>query len=372
MCWKATGDWFEWAVNQILHENTWERPSLLVITANGRAFSFVSEQSRFGILAELETRNIWVDNVTFFSEWPGSDRKWLLPQWPEMVADVLTAEGLARARIAVDASHGALQETAKLLPDLQIVPAGVELNGLRLVKHEGEIVVMRQALGLCDWMMGHYREEIRPGRLIDELDYSMAARMVVEAARRFAGEHFTITKLYTQSGPPGWSKGDRAPTGRVIKPNATAIATLVVRLNSMTTELTRPFLVGRDPQLARLFDGALAAQEAAAEQAFTGNPICAMHAAAQRVLNDVSEREGFGDWLQLRMGHPIGQTMHEFPSDTATNERPLIEHELYSLEPGLYPLRASPARFADPYWITSAGAEQISTTTKDRAWFTLD
>ena len=39
-------------------------------------------------------------------------------------------------------------------------------------------------------MIDAYREELRPGRLLSEIDYVVSARVTAEAARRLPGEGF--------------------------------------------------------------------------------------------------------------------------------------------------------------------------------------
>jgi Xaa-Pro aminopeptidase len=365
-------DWVEWVSNHPVGELPWERPTLAVVTAEGRVIAFFSEQSRFGVLAEQARGTLWADRVTFFSEWPDSGRNgWLLNQWPEMVADVLAAEGLGKARLGVDGAPPALAAAAGRLPGLEVVTVGEAMRSLRWVKHPDEITVMREAASLSDWAIGVYREEIRPGRLLDELDFTVSARLSVEAARRAPGEQFVISRLFTLSGAGAAApKGDGAPTGRVVEENV-ALPTLATRLNGLAMELTRPFLMSRCEQLARLFDGARAAQEAAIEVAVAGRPVREMHAAAQRVTQQVVEREGFADCLQIRMGHGMGVTQHDFPDDTPLNERPLIENEVYAIEPGVYIPQVGAFRFSDPVVVGAREPEQLTQVSKDRDWLTL-
>ena len=110
---------------------------------------------------------------------------------------------------------------------------------------------MRAAAALSDWAMAAYREEMKPGRLLAELDYRICERLAVEAARRVPGENYVISRLRTLSGPTSaCPHGDDRPTGRRVEPNSIAITTLVTRLNGLSMELTRPFLVGAPPEEA--------------------------------------------------------------------------------------------------------------------------
>jgi Xaa-Pro aminopeptidase len=67
-------------------------------------------------------------------------------------------------------------------------------------------------------------------------------------------------------------------------------------------------------------------------EVIVGTPVAEVDAAAQRVI----EQHGFGEHIMHRTGHGMGIAGHEFPEDMAFNYRPLIEHEVYSCEPGVY------------------------------------
>ena len=70
---------------------------------------------------------------------------------------------------------------------------------------------MREAASLADWTQAQYRENIRPGRLVQELDAAMAALAYAEAARRFPGEELQMS-CFTLSGPASAAPhGDGAP-----------------------------------------------------------------------------------------------------------------------------------------------------------------
>ncbi|WP_245362177.1 ribosomal protein L16 [Rhizobium sp. NXC14] len=47
---------------------------------------------------------------------------------------------------------------------------------------------MREIAGLTDWLQDRYQENIRPGRLLMELDMMMGAEFAREAARRLPAQ----------------------------------------------------------------------------------------------------------------------------------------------------------------------------------------
>ncbi len=333
----TTADWFEWASNHEPREYAWERPFLLIVPMEGPSIAFLSEQSR--LLADLEASHgtLWAD---------------------------LTERKLQRARIGLDSSGGAMAEVQKLLPGLEIRPCGLSLRALRRIKHSEELETMQVAAALSDWAMAAYREELRPGQLLAELDYRICERLAVEAARRVPGDNYAINRLKTLSGTnSACPHGDDKPTGRRVEPDAIAITTIVTRLNGVAMELTRPWLVGTPPDEAvKLFDCVSRAHAAALEAAVPGLPVSGIQRAAERIFQHTQWR----DWFRLRAGHGIGVVLHDFPHDMAFERRPLEKDETYAIEPGIYLGHLGGMRFADTVVIGTGGAEQLTRAPKDR------
>jgi Xaa-Pro aminopeptidase len=330
----TSADYFQFATNFNVDIETWERPILCVVPRNGEPFAILNELStnhwRFG----AETQRLWVQDASFYSEHPRVQfRTPLIPQWSQMVAAKLEQAGLHRARVGADALGGLLARTAELLPHLRLEDAGGRLRQLRLVKHQEEIAAMRAAAALSDWVQDRYRENIRPGRLVQELDMRMAALMAEEAARRFPGEDLEIY-CGTLSGPASCAPhGDGRSCGAIVEQGHVLVNMVLPRLNGLYIENERTWFCGKPSQRQiQLFDAALAANEAACQAAIAGNPVCAIDAAAQ----DSFERAGVAALIRHRTGHGLGIADHDFPVDMAFNMSPMIERQVFSVEPGIY------------------------------------
>jgi Xaa-Pro aminopeptidase len=364
-------DWVEWASNHAVTALSWERPFLLVVSSDGGSFALMPELSRHGTAAEQRRGTLWVERIEYYAESPAAATSgWISTQWHEMVVSSLQTAGLTRARIGADALNDALSSASRLLPELRVSKAGPALRALRWVKHPDEISTMRTCAELSDWAMDAYREELRPGRLLAEVDYLLSAKLAVEAARRLPGENFSIGRLMTLSGSASAAPhGDGAPNGKVLESNAVANTTIVTRLNGMSMELSRPWLVGRaDADLQRMFDCARAAQQAGIEAAVAGRAVAGIHSAAQAVF----DRAGLGEHLRLRAGHGIGVVMHDFPEDVPFERRPLVEHETYVIEPGLYVSGVGAFRFADAIVVGASEAERLTRCRNTRSTQTLN
>jgi Xaa-Pro aminopeptidase len=328
-------DFFQFATNFHTDVQTWERPVLCVVPRSGEPFAVLNELSTNHWRFTEEAQHLWVTDAVFYAEHPRvASRAPLVSQWGELVAARLKQHGLARSRIGVDAPGGPLARVPALLPHLRIEVVTAECRALRLVKHPEEIALMREIAALSDWVQDRYRENIRPGRLTQELDMSMAALMAEESARRFPGEHLEIMRCWTLSGPASCAPhGDGRSSGARIEKGHGLVNIVIPRVNGLVVENERTWFCGKPGERqATLFEAARAANEAACEAAVTGQPVCAIDAAAQAVL----ERAGVAELIRHRTGHGMGTLGHEFPEDMAFNTRPLMEREVYSAEPGIY------------------------------------
>ena len=187
---------------------------------------------------------------------------------------------------------------------------------------------------LADWLQERYRENIRPGRLVQELDCAMAALWVQEAAERFPGEQFEVIRAWTLSGPASASPhGDGASCGARIREGDVLVNILIPRLNGLAIENERTWFCGRpSAEQAALWTAARDANLAGIEAAVSGQPVSGIDAAAQAVI----ERAGYAAHIRHRTGHAIGIIHHEYPENMAFCHRPLQDNEVYSVEPGLY------------------------------------
>jgi len=330
----ASGDFFQWVTNFHVDVQTWERPIAVVVPREGEAFALMNELSTNHLRGTLERGTMWVGAVTIYSEHPRlGQRVPLRSQWAEALADLLRQHGLDASRIGVESASGPLGRTAALLSDLKLVPCLPELRALRFVKCGEELDVHRAAGSLSDWGQARYRENIRPGRRLQELDFTLAAMIAEEAARRFPGENVDI-RCMTLSGPASASPhGDGMPTGAAIEQGHGIVNICNVRLNGMMTENERTFFVGKPTnEQATFYETARAANEAGAAAAVAGSPVSGIDAAAQAVI----EQAGFGDLILHRTGHGMGVQGHEYPDDMPFCHRPLLAGEVFSVEPGLY------------------------------------
>ena len=331
----TSADFFQFATNFHTDVQPWERPIFAIFPRNGEPQLVMNELSTNHVRFSLEQDKLWVKNIHFYAEHPKVvDRLPLINQVHELLASCLVQAGLQRARIGVESQSGLLAATQRILPELQWRPCLADMRSMRWQKHAEELAVMEDSASIADWLQERYRENIRPGRLVQELDFAMASLWVQEAAKRFPGEHFEVIRTWTLSGPASASPhGDGASCGQVIKEGDVLVNIVIPRLNGLAIENERTWFCGKpSAEQTALWTAAKNANEAAVDAARTGNPVSAIDAAAQQVI----EKAGFAQYIKHRTGHAIGVIHHEYPEDMAFSSRPLLDNEVYSAEPGLY------------------------------------
>lgn len=366
----GTPDFFQFATNFQLDVWPWERPVFVVVPRNGDTFAVMNELSTNHMRFATEKGKVWLSDITYYAEHPRiANRLPLVPQLPEVVAGLLAEKGLGMSRIAVDVAHPILTAAQRYLPELTLRPSMGDMRGLRWVKHPEELQVMRELGALTDWVQDRYRENIRAGRLVQELDHAMAALMVEEAARRFPGEDFDILKCWTLSGPASASPhGDGAACGARISAGDTIVNLVLPRLNGLYVENERTWFCGKPTdQQARLYSVAAEATDAAVAAAVLGKRVCDMDAAALQVI----ERADCAQYVFHRTGHAVGLMLHEYPEDMAFNTRPMLAGEVYSAEPGLYVYGLGGFRLDDTV-IVGERPEVIVKTPKTLAYATVE
>ncbi|TAM57560.1 aminopeptidase P family protein [bacterium] len=330
----SSPEFFQFATNFHVDVQTWERPIAAVVPKDGEPFVVMHELSTNHVRFHQERGAFWPGDVHFYGEHVRlTGRLPTRAEWPGLVAGLLRQHGLGHSRIGVESGAGWAGKVAAAAPELKFVELLEDLRVMRWVKHGEELTLHRQAAALCDFGQELYRKLIRPGRLVQELDFTLAGMVAEEGARRYPGEHLE-PRCMTLTGVDSSSPhGNGAPTGARFQEGDGVVVICNMRLNGMMTENERTYFVGRPGGVQReAFAAAHAANAAGKDAARLGNRVSDIDAAAQEVI----EKAGFGDRILHRTGHGLGVQGHEYPDDMPFNQRPLRANEVYSIEPGIY------------------------------------
>lgn len=191
-------------------------------------------------------------------------------------------------------------------PQVEVCDIAPVVDPLRLVKDDGEIVLMRRAAEIAGIGMDAARKTIKAGVTENEV----AAE--IEYAMRKAGGHGTATPIFVNSGiRSGWLHG--TASDKVIEQEDLIVIDLVPRYKGYCANLCRTFVVGNPTeQQQKLHDTYRQAQKAAVKAMKPGVKVKDVDEAAKVVF----DQNGFGNFYIYGISHSIGLTFEETPMPT--------------------------------------------------------
>ena len=341
----------------------WERPVAAVIPATGDPFLIMNELSTHHLMMARARGTLFTTDWAIYVEHPRSvNRTYTRDRWTDLLATRLKAAGFRRGRLAAD-RISVFRGLRATLPGLsEFASAARFLVEMRQRKYPTELEIMRAGAALTDWGQDRYMELIKPGMLVADLDLEIARQIAVEGARRFPEDRLEV-RVWSLSGHHSCSPhGTGADAGARFERGDGVVNIIIVRLNGLVVENERTLFLGepRTELQRRAYLAATEANLAALEKFVEGTPVAEVDAAAQRVI----EQHGFGDHIMHRTGHGMGIAGHEFPEDMAFNYRPLMEHEVYSCEPGIYIYGVGGFRQDDTVVVGKTQPEVLTTRSK--------
>jgi Xaa-Pro aminopeptidase len=353
-----TPDNFYYVTGFHLDVAPWERPVAAVIPKNGKPFMVMNELSTNHVRLAKGRGTLAVDDVYFWQEHVSTVfRGYTKLQWTELLAYQLKQRGIDRGTLAFDSGTASVKPLLNVLPKLNLVTEANLMVEMRTVKCPEELEIYRVGAQLTDYAQEVFRDLVKPGAYIAEIDREVAKQMVIKAAKLFPGDSF-VPWCLSLSGPYSCSPhGTGGDIDMTVEVGHVIVDMLCCSFCGYSIENERTWIVGEPTDIqARAFEAAEKACIAAAEKMVAGNPVWSIDAAAQAVI----EEAGFGQYIRHRTGHGLGIAGHEFPEDVAFNNRPLIEGEVWSAEPGIYIFEVGGFRHDDTVIVGKTAPEIVT------------
>ncbi|EUJ66008.1 proline dipeptidase [Listeria fleischmannii FSL S10-1203] len=128
------------------------------------------------------------------------------------------------------------------------------------------------------------------------------------------------------------------------------------------SDITRTVAFGEiTDEQKKIYDTVLDAQQKAIAKVRAGVPAKELDITAR----DTIRAAGYGEFFPHRLGHGLGASVHEFPSITETNEMPLSENMVFTIEPGIYVPGVAGVRIEDDIVVTKDGYEILTEFPKE-------
>jgi Xaa-Pro dipeptidase len=335
-----------------IYAGMYSRPVVGLVTAETSAF--------FGPYIERHKaeRTGWVDQAVVFED---ADDPFAV------LADLV--DGTDADRLGYDAGDARPDWVDRLdaHSEVTLVDATDDLLGLRAVKTDWELDLMRKASDLATAGMEAYLETTRSG--VTELEVVNAIQDAYYDS--YLGRHpeydlGTANEL-GQYGFASVLTGDRAlephsiSSSREVADGDTVVGIALPSIQGYVCEEERTVLVGDVPrEVEAAMETLVEVRDETMDLMGPGVPTDEVDRKTVTALEDA----GYGDNIIHRTGHGEGITIHEGPAMNASApEGDLEPGMVMSVEPGLYfEEHGLGLRHSDTFVITEAGAERLTDT----------
>lgn len=317
-----------------------ERFQGIFILPDGRCFVICN------LLSVAEYRQLLGDDIPIY---PWSDMGGFLSVTRQAFADYALCNGTIAVNAAVRAFHMALIAPAV---GIKLESAPAVLQEIRICKTEREQAALRRSSLLADQAFLEIQRYIKPG--VSELE------LQAQFARIFRAGGASSSYCLVASGAGG-AMPHYAATEKLLAHGDAVILDFGGVVDGMCSDMTRTVFIGEASDFQRhIYDIVLRANLAAEDKAGIGAYIPEVDQAARGLI----EREGYGAYFPMRLGHGIGYSVHEAPDIKQSNRRNLEAGMSFTIEPGIYLPGQFGVRIEDVVLVTEQGTEILNQASK--------
>ena len=233
--------------------------------------------------------------------------------------------------------------------------AGDCVDNVRAVKDAEEIEKMRISSRINDEVILNAINYVKTGMTEKEV----AAFVDSEYLRLGAdGNSFgTDVSFGDDAADPHHMTGDR-----VLKDNELVLIDMGCIKDGYCSDMTRTFFNGSvSPEEEHVYNIVRKANEYAESIIRPGMKLSDIDKAARKIISDA----GYGEYFTHRLGHFIGQTVHEKGDVSSFNDSLAEEGMIFSIEPGIYLPGRFGIRIEDLVLVTADGCEVLNNVSKD-------
>jgi len=277
----------------------------------------------------------------------------------EAIPDVLGSE-LSRLagetgarRVGFESNHVSYAIHQKWLEEAkehELVPVQGLVEGLRAIKDEEELALIRRAAAIGDGALTNVRQSLRPGMTEREVAWE------IEVYMRTHGAEAVGFDIIVASGPNG-AMAHATVSDRVIAAGEPIVLDLGARVEGYRSDLTRTLVLGKpDERFEEIYYLVLDAQTMALAGIKPGMTGRQGDALARNVIT----ARGYGKRFGHGLGHSVGLAVHEDPRMGTQSTAVLRPGNTLTVEPGIYITGWGGVRIEDLVVVTDMGIEVLS------------
>lgn len=220
------------------------------------------------------------------------------------------------------------------------------LENLKLQKDSSEIEKMKKAGHWADEALRIGAETLKVGitelEVVAKIEYELKKRGIKQMS-------FDTMVLFGKNAasPHGEPGNNQLEKGQFV------LFDLGVVHNGYTSDVTRTLFFGDQPtdHQKEIYETVLKAHDQAIKQVHIGMTAENLDSIARNIISD----KGYGIYFNHRLGHGLGQSVHEYPSIMSGNKLKLDKKMCFSIEPGIYITNDVGVRIEDCGYLDEAG-----------------
>jgi len=258
-----------------------------------------------------------------------------------------------RGRVGIEAEHVTVARRdrfADRLSGVDLVPTSGLVEGLRVVKDEEELDLIREAARIADAALGRLIDEGFGGRTESEVAWCLEGWM------REMGADGASFDIIVAGGAHG-ALPHAVPRPEPIPADALVVVDMGARHAGYASDCTRTVATGTlPPALGEAYAVCLEAQRAALAACRAGVHTRDLDSTARGIIADAGLGEHFGHGL----GHGVGLDIHERPWLRQEGGEVLRTGMVVTIEPGIYLEGVGGVRIEDLAIVTDDGCEVLT------------
>lgn len=259
-------------------------------------------------------------------------------------------------RIGFESNYVTVEQYQEIVqPTKDIEWVGQSIDGLRRVKDEEEIAVLRKAAAIADSAFEHILPLLKPGLVEREIALELDYFMRRSGAEKNAFD-FIVASGKRSSLPHGVASEKVLQLGDLVTLDFGCV------FRHYHSDITRTVALGNvDPQLYHIYGIVRQAQQAALQAIRPG----IRGSEADKIAREMIISFGYGQYFGHGLGHGVGLAIHEEPRLAPSDETVLEAGMVVTVEPGIYIPDLGGVRIEDTVLITTDGCERLTHSSKE-------
>ena len=283
-------------------------------------------------------------------------RKLIYQEKASAISSTLNEKGARRVGFEAETMTVAARDTfAGLMPDVELVPIGAELNNLRIIKDAEELRLIGRAADIASESLLSILDKVKPGTSERNVALDLEFAMLKAGAEDKAFD-FIVASGERGALPHGKASEKKILAGELVTIDFGAVYEGYNSDETVTVAVGEP-----DSRQREVYQIVKDAHDLALESLRPGITCKELDAKAR----DYIEGKGLGRYFGHGLGHGVGMDIHEKPVISFRSDAVVEEGMVFTIEPGIYLPGWGGVRIEDTVCVTGDGYRVMTKVCKD-------